>query len=149
MSNLTQFGDKTKTVFLNEAESHKLHLAFTAAAQIKKGQPVKLDADGNIEPVIAPLTNSSKDEIIGYSIMDGNEDDEVTVAMRAYAVVFAMSGESLTPGPAAYTGVSSTDSFYTEYVAAEEVAEVGGFVMNGFALDEATGANELIRVALL
>lgn len=145
---LTKFGEKTKTVFLNEAESHKLHLAFTVADEqsVQRGQPCKLDEDGNILPIANDGTEDKL--IIGYSIHNAEEGDEATLAMVGYAVIFAMSGAALNPGPARYSGVNGTDGTYTNYVTVAAGADDLYPGMNGWAIDAAAGANELIRVIL-
>lgn len=140
---ITAFGENTKTVFLNEAESHKLHLAFTASVAIKKGQPVKLTDDDEVGLLIGDGTDA--DHLLGYSIQNAAVGDQVTIAVRGYAVIFAMSGAAVTVGPVRYSGVNSGDAMYMNYVDAKtpNLAK-----MNGQALDSAAGANELIRVVL-
>ena len=140
---ITAFGDATKTVFLNEAESHKLHIAFTAAVAIKKGQPVKLTDDDTVGLLIGDGTDS--DHIVGYSIQNAEAGDQVTIAMKGYAVIFAMSGGAVTVGPVRYSGVNSGDAMYMNYVDAKTTNLPK---MNGQALDSAAGANEIIRVVL-
>lgn len=142
MAQFTAIGQQTKTIFLNEAESHKLHLAFTVAAgqTVKKGQPVKLNNAGEI---LTPALDGSENHlIIGYSIMNTAAGEECTIAMRAYAVVFAVSAASQNAGPVSFNGFG-TDTDYTKYGAESTPAEVGGW-----ALDSATAAQQLIRVAL-
>lgn len=147
MGELTAFGDKSKTIFLNDAESHKLHLAFEADAAIKKGQPVKLTATGLIVPLAEDDSNT---KAIGVSIQNGADGDQVTVAMRGYTTVYAMSDAALTPGPVAYAGPNGTDGDYMNYKTAVVSADAALVfpAMTGWSLDVADGANDLIRVVL-
>jgi hypothetical protein len=147
---MRKFGDKTKSVFLNEAESHKLHLAFEVAdgEEIFRGQPVKLDSDGLLVPAIGDGTDQKL--IIGYSIHNAAEGDEATVAIRGFAVVWAMSAEALTPGAVEYTSQSVVvgDEIYQKYSQAAAGADTLYPTMNGIVIDEATAADELVRVIL-
>lgn len=148
MAELTAFGDVTKTIFLNEAESHKLHLAFEASGAITKGQPVVLNTDETISAAPTTTTNTTKDNIIGYAVQNAADGEEVTIAMRGYATVFAMSGAALNAGPVKYSGVNVADARYMNYVQATEVATVLGLVTTGWSLDTAAGADVLIRVVV-
>lgn len=142
---LTKFGEKTTSIFLNDAESHKLHLAFTVAdgETIRRGQPVILSGDSDtIEPSAGD--GSDVDSIIGYSIQDAKEKEECTIAMRGYAVVWALASGTVSPGPVEYAGMSATSGkeHYTTYkvtTAAENT--------NGWAIDEGT-TGSLIRIIL-
>lgn len=144
MAELTAFGGPTKTIFLNDIESHKLHIAFivAAGATIKKGQPVKLNATGE---VVAPIGDGTDAHaIIGYSIHDGTEGDYVTIGVRGYAVVFARAKTGLVPGPVFYAGMDSEEPNYTAYD--DTLATAAN--MNGWALDVAAGIHDEIRVLL-
>ena len=150
---LTKFGQKTKSVFLNNPEAHKLNLAFEVATgaegavlTVKRGQPVKLNNDGLIVPAATDGTDSKR--IIGYCVMNGKSGDEVTVAVKGYATIFAMSSAAVTAGPVQYTGINSTDDTYTNYANAASASNAFP-TMNGWSLDPADGANELIRVVLI
>jgi hypothetical protein len=148
MSEITAFGDVTKTIFLNEAESHKLHLAFEAEGTIKKGQPVVLNTAETVSAAPDTTTNTTKDNIIGYAIQNAVDGEEVTIAMRGYATVFAMSQAALNAGPVKYAGVNSGDPRYMNYNQATEVATVLGLITTGWSLDTVAAANLLIRVVV-
>ena len=137
---LTQFGEKTRTLFL-KSESHKLHHAFEAAAVIQAGQPVKLNADGTIIPAVSaePAIN-----IIGYSIHNAKVNDVATIMMKPYLIVWAEPKAAVAAGPVAYNGQATNPDFIS--VAAEAIAGDGSAI--GFALDQSLGADEPIRVAL-
>ena len=137
---ITAMGDKSKTVFLKGVESHKIHHEFEVAvgAAVKVAQPVKLNADG----LVVPAAAGDGDAIIGYSIHDGAAGELVTVAMRAFVIVYAMTSAAVNAGPVKYEGVSTEDADYMLYT------NVGTGSAVGWALDKATVADELIRVAL-
>jgi len=137
---LTQLGDKTRTLIL-KSESHKLHHAFEAAAVIKTGQPVKLNAAGEAVPAVA---DEKARLIIGYSVHNAEVADVATVMMRPYLIVFAEPKAAVDAGPVAYGGQATDDRFMS--VKTEAVAGDGSQI--GFALDQSTGADETIRVAL-
>lgn len=137
---LTQFGEKTRTLFL-KSESHKLHHAFEAAAVIKAGQPVKLNAAGEAVPAVA---NEQAGVIIGYSVHNAGVSDVATVMMKPFLIVFAEPKAAVDAGPVSYGGPATDDRFIS--VKAEAVAGNGSQI--GFALDQSTGADETIRVAL-
>lgn len=142
---LTKFGDKSKTVYLNDVEAHKLHLEFEVgtAAVVKKGQAVVLNTDGTIRP-IAGTAGADARAIIGYSIHNGAAGELVTVGMRAYAVVYAEAGAAAqTAGMVFATNAVPTDPTMTRWVAAAAAT------MHGWALDEAALAGGIIRVAVM
>jgi hypothetical protein len=144
MANLTAFGEQTKTIFLNDIESHKLHLAFTvaAASTIFKGQPVKLNAVGAIIAAIGDGTDAHA--IIGYSIQDAVAGDICTVGVRGYAVIYARAETALVPGPVFYSGQDSVEGEYGIY----DDTAVTAANMNGWSLDVANALHDEIRVLL-
>ena len=137
---ITAMGDKSKTVFLKGVESHKIHHEFEVAvgAAVKVAQPVKLNTDG----LVVPAAAGDGDAIIGYSIHDGAAGELVTVAMRAFVIVYAMTSAAVNAGPVEYEPPSTEDADYMLYVNVDTGSAVG------WALDKATVADELIRVAL-
>ena len=155
---MTVLGSETNTIFLKGAEAYKLHHEFTVATtkEVKRGQPVTLNVDGEV----VPATGTSKfKDIIGYSIHNGKAGDLVTVAMKSYGIVYAMPNAALNAGPVAYDGLNTTqpsqnvgfstpssdgDGIYGSYKA----AAADGSDLAGWALDKAEGANDLIRVAI-
>lgn len=141
---LTAFGGVSKTIFINEIESHKLHLAFEVAAEqtIKRGQPAKLDADGNAVPMAGD--GSDAHQLVGYSIHNGKAGSIITLGVVGFAVVFAMAKTALVPGPVMYVGQNATDTDYSDY----EDTGATAATMNGIALDVASAPNAIIRVLL-
>lgn len=137
---LTAMGGKSKTVFLKGVESHKIHHEFEVAtgSTVKVGQPVKLNNDG----LVVAAAAGDGDVILGYSIHDGAAGEMVTVAMRAYTIVYAMTSAAVNAGAVEYGGVSTEGPVYMLYANVTTGSQVG------WALDKATGADELIRVAL-
>lgn len=145
---LTQFGEQTKTLFLKGIEMHKLHHEFevATAASIKKGQPVKLNAAGEVIPAVA---NEPARNIIGYSIHNGEAGELVTVGMKAFAIVWASPEAAVDAGPVAYNGQNTTDPYYPAVVATTGTAGTSTQEEEmGWALDQATAADDLIRVAI-
>lgn len=141
---LTVMGNKTQSIFLKGPEAHKLHHEFTVAdtVVIKKGQPVVLNADGEVKPADAAADAS---QVIGYSIHNGGEGDLVTVAMKAFIIVWAMPNAALDGGPVKYEGMNSTDENFNSFTAVAGTEE-GSTI--GWALDQSTAADQMIRVAL-
>lgn len=144
---LTKFGDVTETLFLKGFEAHKLHHEFSVATgsgalAVRKAQPVKLTAEGNVEPADAaePAQN-----IIGYSIHNGNPGELVTIAMKAYGIVYCKPNAAVEAGPVQYAGQNTAEP---EYPAVATIAADEPNLM-GWALDEADGANDMIRLALI
>lgn len=140
---LTKFGEKTQTIFLKHIENHKLHQEFEVApgVEVKIGQPVILNTDGEIEPAGAAAPAHT---IIGYSIHNAGEDDVATVGMKAYAIVWAYPNAAVDAGPVAFEAISTTDDKYMSYAAA-----VDGTTLAGWAIDPATAAGDRIRVAVV
>lgn len=143
MTAITQFGDKTKTIFLKGAEAHKLHHEFVVATgqTIKKGNLVTLNTDGE---VVLAADGAKSHLVIGHSVHNGAAGEFVTVAMKAYAIVFASPNGALNAGPVAYNGTNDEDTDYNSFQA--PVVDADDIV--GWALDKAEAADEIIRVAL-
>ena len=142
---LTQFGEKTKSVFLKAIEANKLHQEFEvkAAAAVVKGQPLKLAVDGTVEPA---ATDELAFLVIGYAMHTRAAGELVTVAMKAMAILWTQSAGALNAGPVKILATAPTDPLYRSYVA---TAHATGADVVGYALDAATGADELVRVAIL
>ena len=148
---ITILGSKTKTVFLKGIENHKLHHEFEVAANntIKKGQPVFLDTDGMVCVALAangggegaPATPANN--IIGWSIHNGEAGEMVTIGMKAFGIVWAMPNTALNAGPVQYGGLNDEDPTYNSFATAADAAST-----IGWALDKAAAADELIRVAI-
>lgn len=157
---LTKFGEVTKTLFLKGIEMHKLHHEFEVGegSVVKKGQPVVLNSDGTVKPA---AVKEPRRNIIGYSIHNGEEEEYVTVGMKAFGIVWATPKAPLEAGPVAYDGMAPvipattppTTTMYSSFVAAStfvtdpDTANVEDDMV-GWALDEAVSANDLIRVAI-
>lgn len=141
---LTKFGGKSKTIFLVGPEAHKLHQAFTVAENVtvKPGQPVKLNALGEITTLVGDGTDEH--QRIGQCVQGGGEGDQVTVTMRGYQVVYATAKSALTPGAVLYVGQDSTDSDYGCYNDSGMTAAN----FTGWALDVADAEHDIIRVVL-
>ncbi len=142
----TAIGGKTKTTFL-QTPNDKISIEFeVAAAQtLKRGQPVKLTTDGKITPwAQADLEHT----LLGYCYSDGAAGELVTVITRGTAVIFGISAAAQNAGPVSFASYDTATDIngvkgYSVYAAEVTAAEV-----SGLALDNAAGANALIRVLL-
>lgn len=138
-------GGQTKTTILI-IESHKMFLEFTVGSAVQLGQPVALNTDGTIRPWVAA---DGRVKHIGYAYNSGYATNLVTVYMRAYHLQYAVSLGIVTAGPATCTGYSSTEvgttgiSGYNIYGNTTDP-----LLQQGWILSPASGANQLIRVAL-
>lgn len=133
-------GPVGKTIYLKGAEAHKLHQAFTVAtgAEVRNGQPVKLDEDGEVMPA---ASEELRENIIGYSIHDGKEGERVTIVVKAFAIIYCKSLDAFNAGKVSYGGQNTTDPVYMN-VASSDI--VGTYI--GWAIDKATAANQVVRV---
>lgn len=156
---LTAFGQETHTIFLKGVEAHKLHHEFAVAtgSTVKRGQPVVLTAEGDVKPA---TSGEKSAKIIGVTIHNGKEKELVTIAMKAYGVIYAMPNAALDAGPVAYDGLNTsqtdpqgpgfntatdgTTGIYSSFKA----ASADGSDLAGWALDQADDANDLIRIAI-
>ncbi|MAO08120.1 MAG: hypothetical protein CL596_05340 [Alteromonas sp.] len=138
-----QFGETTKTLLL-KTQSHKLSHAFdvAAGAEVKIGQPVKLNTTGDILPAAAGELSRN---IIGYAIQNGKANDTVTIVMKAHVIIFAKPNAALASGPVAYGGTNDEEEAYMSFQAGATDTED----IVGWALDAAGAGDEEIRVALL
>lgn len=115
--------------------------AATDVNTIKKGMPVKLTTDGELEPA---ADGENPINIIGYSLHNGFGGEVVTVAMKAYAIVFAEAyAASHNAGPVVYKSTSSTTNRQIYDDASVTYANIAGW-----SLDAQASANGTIRVAL-
>lgn len=141
---MDKFGENiTRTIYLKGAEAHKLHQAFMVAAgsTVHVGQPVKLNAAGEVVPAAdaEPAMN-----IIGYSVHKGTEGDEVTIAMKAYALVYVKPNAAVVAGPVQYNGVNTVENIYGS-VAVTSSSET----LMGWCISPTTSANEQTLVAVI
>lgn len=132
----------SNTIYLKGPESHKLHQAFTVAtdASVMVGQPVKLNAEGQVLPAEA---SDNPKNIIGYSVHRGTEGDEVTIAMKAYALIYVKPKAAVEAGPVKYDGVNTADKDYIS------VAAAGSGDHFGWCLEPTTSANEQTLIAVI
>lgn len=139
-----QFGEKPRTIFLKGIENHKLHQEFEVATgqTVKKGQPVILNADGTVQ---AAAANAAAYTIIGYSIHNGGPGELITVGMKAFTIVYASNSAAIDAGPVAYNGLNADveSGLYNDFT---NSTTAGNII--GWALDKATAADDIIRVAL-
>jgi hypothetical protein len=139
-------GGTSKTTFL-ATEGEKIAVEFEAAVALKHGQPVKLTADGK---VTAWAKGDLLHTLIGYVYAPEAAaiGDLATVITRGFAIINGISTGALATGPVAYQGYdAATDvdgtTGYNQYANSATAAE-----NNGWALDAAAGAGEIVRVLL-
>lgn len=147
---MDHIGQQTpQATFLN-LEAHKLHREFEVAddVEIKLGQPVKLTDEGKVTPLLA---EDSAHLSIGVSVHQKTslyknvvgQKFNVTVAMKAYAVITAEATGELEAGPVKYSGYNDT-SKRNQYVAAADAATT-----QAYNLTPADAAGDIIEVAIL
>lgn len=141
---LNTLGTVTPPAVFLSVEIHKFHQAFTPSADIKAGQPVKLNTDGTIAPIVSGT--DARDLMIGIAMNDITQASglECTIIMRAYALVQAISSAACATGPVKYGGYDSTN-LRIIYVH----AIVGTDVTWGHALNAATATGQILDVAIL
>lgn len=145
MGALTTLGAKSKTVFLF-TEAHKLTLELEAEVAIKKGQPIKLHADGTAD-IWVPTDGRYK--LIGYAYGDAAIGELTTIWSRGYAIIYAISDADQDAGPVKYKSYDdSTDIGGTTGYSKYEAAATDS-VCNGWSLNNTAAANELIQVVLM
>lgn len=137
-------GSKTKTVFLT-TEADKTTVEFEAGVDIKKGQPVMLQNNGKIQ-VWDKVSNHT---LVGYAYADVTTGNLVTVWTRGYAMIYGLSNAAMVAGPVTYNAYDAATNIggvtgYSKYIVAADAATT-----NGWSLDQAGGANTLIRILLM
>ena len=114
----------------------------TAINDLFEGCPVVLTSTGEV--IRFNSTHTANLQVIGYAIHNKVAGELVTVALKARAVVNALSADAIVPGAVAYSSYDTT---------AERMKFTDGSVtvtnMMGWALDVADSADDAIRVALL
>lgn len=143
---LTSLGGVSKTTLLAE-EPDKLRIEFTTAADVKKGQFVKLTNAGLVTPwVKADLQHLC----LGYCDADVLSGGVVTVVTRGYAVHFGITAGAANCGPATTNGYDSADADTTVGAKGYMIWGVATDVTDavGWIIDQAAGANALIRVII-
>jgi len=139
------FGADTKTIVL-KTESHKLFHEFEVEAgqEVKKGQPVIIVADEQVQPA---ATSSTTQQIIGFSMHDGLAGELVTVMMKAFALLFVeCETDSLAAGPVRI-GSAAVYNGTTGYVLIDDDT-VGPTNQLGWAL-EGGDDGDIVRLAVL
>jgi hypothetical protein len=153
MGYLASAGKKTKTVIFQH-ESHKLHIEFAVAAgqTVKRGQPVKLAANGTVQPWAKADLNVA---CIGYCYNDAPAGEMVTVVMRSYMVILGINATAgaLNAGPVTYQGYNEAnadlrDGLLGYNTFSAPTGATGNTEFNGWNLDQVAAQYDLIRVAL-
>lgn len=122
-------------------------VAITVATDtnnIYTSMPAKLTTDGKVEPAGAA---ESPVNVIGTSIHNGIGGELVTLAMKASMLIWAKAGTaSLNAGP---VKLHTTPFDTTNKMVQVDDASVTSSNLYGWALDSATDAGDLVRVAVL
>jgi len=126
-------GSLTRNTFRNGPEVHKLHLEFRikSGETIHKGQLVKLHTDGTITPLVK---GDASEVALGVSIHEGGSayGDLVTVAMRGYTVIEAVSGIVSTGAQTTVPAFDAGVAGYAGYVpAANSNGYAGAAIQDG------------------
>lgn len=137
---MTLVGQKTPQAVIYKSESHKLHQAFVVKTgeNVIQGQPVQINEDGTIQ---AWKTGG---HYIGIAITDSYHPaypgNEVTVAVRGFAIVYGLSNGTITAGPVTPDPTSPVDdtNMYVKYNQGVDDTFI--------ALNTASAAGELIQV---
>jgi hypothetical protein len=142
---LTSLGKTSKTVFL-ATEEEKITHELVASAAIKAGQPIKLTATGTA--AVWVNTDGVK-ALVGYAVTDAASGEYVTIWTRGFAIIYALSNAAQNAGPVEYTSYDTTTEIgdntgYSKYAASSDATKI-----NGWALDDAADAGELIRVLMM
>lgn len=141
-------GNTTKTTFYKR-DTHVIHQEFTvkAGVNIEVGMPVKLTADGKIEP-FAP-GNKFDTLCIGFSLHKRAEGEIATIQMRSRGIIYAQASAALPTGPVKFAGnIAAINNLPQETVNTFATDGVGTDEMIGWAIDAAIAPNEEIRVVL-
>jgi len=110
-------------------------------SKIYAGMPVEQDATtGKIQPVTVASCDLN---CIGYAIHDAVEGELCTVALRGMAIIYAKSATSMAYGPVKFDSYDATSGY-------NKVEDGSVTVTNqmGWSLDDATAADETVRVIL-
>ena len=141
-------GNTTKTTFYKR-DTHVIHQEFIVknGANIEVGMPVKLTADGKIEP-FAP--GDKFDTLcIGFSLHKRAEKEITTIQMRSRGILYAQASAALPTGPVKFAGnIAALINLPQETVNTFATDGAGTDEMIGWAIDVATAANQEIRVVL-
>jgi hypothetical protein len=141
-------GSVTKSVFEHLPEAHKLHLEFTVAAAqaVRKGDPVVLAANGNVQAAASAAPGYT---VIGVSLHDGAAGEFVTIAMKGYCVVNAEAAAASLNAGAVQLGAWNGTTLLREYaVAAGADDQVKDTVAIGHNLTQAVADGDAIKVCL-
>lgn len=140
-------GKVSKTTFLI-IQHAKVSIEFVAAAALKEGQPVKLNAVGD---VVAWAKADGRFKLIGYCATDAANGDMVTVLTRGYIEMFALSNAACDAGPATWEAYDAATAGPNGEAAGYNKFGPGAADADSCAwnLVQAAGADELIRVLLM
>lgn len=145
MPGFTALGDNTKTTFLH-TEAHKTTVEFICSAAVNAGQPVKLGTNGQIAPMGA---SDLQHLCIGIAYNTAAIGGYATVWTRGFAITYGLSNAIQGAGGVAWAAYDTTNAptgnpgtlGYNKYKAMTDATD-----MIGWQLDNATAANQLVRI---
>jgi hypothetical protein len=132
-------GSVTRVVFFEEPEPGKIHIEFLASAAIKKGQQVKLAANGSVVPL---ADGDSAYLCIGVAVMDIADTERGTVATRGYAVIIARAAAALDAGPVEIAAYDTTNDRPVYEAASGSDHNGKAHITVGYNLDQLSAAGE-------
>jgi len=143
MPSFSTLGSVTPVAVFLDVEIHKLHRAFTPAADIHQAQACKLNSSGLVIPIVGGT--DVKDACIGYAMNTVLQasGDQATIIMRGYTHITGEASATMTVGPVKYTGYNTTTGRPTF-----SPATIGTDAVWGHAL-EAGASGAAIEIVLL
>jgi len=149
MGSLTSLGKASKTTYL-AVNPHKIYVEFEAAAIIKNGQPVKLDATGKVTPW---AKTEALALLLGYAYTQQVEScaigETVTVITRGNVLMFGMVAGDITAGPATWASYDAATADADANVGYNKYELAAANTATGWILDDPTGAGDVVRVLLV
>lgn len=134
-------GESKHAAFYQGPNNHSLRVSFKVATgeTIYQGQPVSIDANGEILPSTA--SDEKGVTSIGLALHDATEGEDVTVMTYGMfsQVLQVVSGGAVAPGN--QVDISGFDTNEALPIVVATAAQP-----MGLALTEATGAGEIIKV---
>ena len=133
---MNTLGISTVTILFAGFHANALHQSLEAAADVVKGQPVKLNNAGQVEPLVSGDAPTLQ---FGIALMDALANELTTVVTRGLGIIIGKSDAAQNAG---YVKVKSFATPYTKYEASAAAD------MHGWSLDAAVGADEDIRIVV-
>jgi len=138
-------GQTTTTIYKRVLDQLQQEFTVAATFAVEVGQPVKLTATGEIQPL---AEDDNMGLCVGFSLHKRAAGGIATVQMRANCIIYANSKGPLNAGPVAFAGtIAAADREPQHVVNTFKTIAAGNAAQLGWALDDATEAGQEIRVA--